>query len=224
MSKKGVIIIVNKSSMPKSRVANRVAKEIGEGQVVNLGVGIPTMVPDYISDKNVFLHSENGLLGIGPTPPDEEKDMDLISASKKPITMTKGAALFDSAESFTMIRGGHIDIAVLGGLQIDEKGQIANWAVPGKNILGVGGAMDLVAGAKKIIVALTHQNKNGDPKIVKELSCPSSGERKADMVITEKAVFVQENDKFTCVELLEDITIDELKEITPAEFEVDLLN
>lgn len=218
----GVFIIMKKSSVQRNKIAKRVAEEIKEGQVVNLGVGIPTLVPDFIGDKDVFLQSENGLLGIGPTPSEKEKDMDLISASKKPITMLDGSALFDSSDSFAMIRGGHIDMAILGGLQVDEEGQIANWAVPGKTILGVGGAMDLVAGAKKIVLTLTHQTKDGDSKLVQKLTCPSSGERKADIVITDKAIFEVQNRKLTCTELMDDISVDELREITEAHFEVNL--
>src|SRR5699024_11033959 len=132
---------------------------------------------------------ENGLLGIGPTPDEEQINMDLISAGKKPITMDEGASLFDSSDSFAMIRGGHVDVAVLGALQVDRYGEIANWAVPGKTILGVGGAMDLVAGVKKIIISSTHLSKSGESKLVDKLTFPSSGVRKADMLVTQHAVF-----------------------------------
>jgi 3-oxoacid CoA-transferase B subunit len=203
----------------KVKIAKRVAAELEEGQAVNLGVGIPTLVPDFIKNKKVFLQSENGLLGMGPTPSKEEIDMDLISASKKPITMAQGASLFDSADSFAMIRGGHIDVAVLGGLQVDESGLIANWAVPGKDILGVGGAMDLLTGAKKIIITMTHVTKDGSPKIVPKLTYPPSGVRKADVIVTDKAVFEVKNDKLHCIELMDDVTIEELRSITGADFE-----
>lgn len=206
----------------KLKIAKRVAAELKENQVVNLGVGIPTLVPDYIGDKNVFLQSENGLLGMGPTPPETEIDMDLISASKKPITMIKGASLFDSADSFAMIRGGHVDVAVLGGLEVDETGEIANWAVPGQSILGVGGAMDLVAGAKSIIITMSHQAKDGSPKLVKELSFPRSGVQKANLIITEKAVFEVKHGKLYCTEMIDDISIEQLKSITAAHFEMAL--
>lgn len=199
-------------------IAKRVVQELEEGQVVNLGVGIPTLIPDYLGDKHVFLQSENGLLGMGPTPPEEEINMDLISASKQPITMEIGASLFDSSASFAMIRGGHVDAAVLGALEVDETGEIANWAVPGQTILGVGGAMDLVAGAKKIILTMSHTAKNGNAKLVKKLNCPRSGVRKADMVITEHAVFKFVDGSMELVEVLSDITIEQLKEITEAEF------
>lgn len=204
----------------KITIAKRAAKEIEGGQVVNLGVGIPTLIPDYLEDKEVYLQSENGLLGIGPTPPEEKIDMDLISASKKPITMTKGASLFDSADSFCMIRGGHIDLAILGALQIDEKGEVANWAVPNAGILGVGGAMDLMAGANKIIITSTHLTKDGKPKLLKELTYPSSSKRRVEMIITEHAVFTFQDDNMYLTEILSDITVDELKKITEAAFTV----
>ncbi|WP_206514592.1 3-oxoacid CoA-transferase subunit B [Brevibacillus marinus] len=207
----------------RAKIAKRIARELEDGQIVNLGVGIPTLIPDYIEpDKQVFLQTENGLLGMGPTPPEEEIDMDIISASKQPVTILPGAALFDSAESFAMIRGGHIDVAVLGALQVDQTGEIANWAVPGQNILGVGGAMDLVTGAKKIIVATIHVNKDGAPKLVKKLTYPSSGSRKVDMVVTDKAVFTFQDGKMRLVELDPSCSLEELKRITEAEFEIAL--
>ncbi|SEQ97593.1 3-oxoacid CoA-transferase subunit B [Piscibacillus halophilus] len=202
------------------KVAKRVAEELNDGDIINLGVGIPTLIPDYLGDKKVYLHSENGLLGMGPTPPEDEINMDLISASKKPITMDIGASLFDSSDSFVMIRGGHIDMAVLGALQIDETGEIANWAIPGKTILGVGGAMDLVAGAKKIIIASSHQAKDGSPKFVKKLTFPSSGARKVDMLVTEHAVFKFKDGGCELVEILSDISVEELRDITDANFTV----
>ena len=200
------------------KIAKRIVQELKEGQFVNLGVGIPTLIPDYLEDKHLILQSENGLLGMGPTPPREEVNMDLISASKAPITMEVGASLFDSASSFAMIRGGHIDVAVLGVLQVDQTGEIANWAVPGQTILGVGGAMDLVAGAKKIIVATSHSSKTGEAKLVKALTFPTSGIRKADLVVTEHAVFKFEENQMKLVEILSDLTIPQLLEITDAEF------
>ncbi|KAF0819583.1 MULTISPECIES: 3-oxoacid CoA-transferase subunit B [Cytobacillus] len=202
------------------KIAKRVAKELKEGEIVNLGVGIPTIIPDYLDDKKVYLQSENGLLGMGPTPCDEDIDMDLISASKKPVSMDPGASLFDSSDSFLMIRGGHIDTAVLGALQVDESGEVANWAVPGETILGVGGAMDLVAGARRMIIASMHLSKDGSPKIVKKLSFPSSGTRKADMIVTEHAVFKFLEGKMYLIEMLSDISIEALREMTDAEFHV----
>jgi 3-oxoacid CoA-transferase B subunit len=213
---------LSKRSIPtgaeaRIRIAKRLAAELSSGQVVNLGVGIPTLVPDYIRpEQEVYLQSENGLLGMGPTPPEEEVDMDLISASKKPITYAVGAALFDSAESFAMIRGGHVDVALLGALEIDEQGHIANWAVPGADILGVGGAMDLVSGVKKVVAALTHLNKHGKSKIVKELSCPISGIRPIDVVVTELAVFRVKEGQLVLEEIAPEIEIEELSKMTEA--------
>ncbi|GKV68837.1 hypothetical protein NCCP2716_13350 [Sporosarcina sp. NCCP-2716] len=203
-------------------IAKRIVQELESGQTVNLGVGIPTLIPDYLDDKQLVLQSENGLLGMGPTPPPGQVNMDLISASKDPITMETGASLFDSSASFAMIRGGHIDVAVLGALQVDRTGEIANWAVPGATILGVGGAMDLVAGANKIIVATLHSSKHGEPKLVEELTYPTSGIRKADLVVTEHAVFRFEEGSMYLVEQLSDLPLDELQEITGAPFQVGL--
>ncbi|WP_044746966.1 3-oxoacid CoA-transferase subunit B [Bacillus alveayuensis] len=200
------------------KIAKRAAAELEDGEIVNLGVGIPTLIPDFLGNKKLYLHSENGILGVGPTPPDHEIDMDLISASKKPITMELGASLFDSADSFGMIRGGHIDVAVMGALQVDQTGEVANWAVPGETILGVGGAMDLMAGAKKIIITCTHLSKKGEPKLVKKLTYPSSGKRKVEKVITEHAVFEFHDEKMILTEIISDISIEQLKMITEAEF------
>ncbi len=200
------------------KIAKRVAQELSDGDTVNLGVGIPTLIPDYLGDKKVDLHSENGLLGMGPTPAKEDINMDLMSASKHPVTMEIGASLFDSSDSFVMIRGGHIDMAVMGALQIDQYGEIANWAIPGKDILGVGGAMDLVAGAKRIIIASMHQAKDGTPKLVDKLTFPTSGNGRADMLVTEHAVFKFSENGAELVEQLSDLTIDGLREITGAPF------
>jgi 3-oxoacid CoA-transferase B subunit len=195
--------------------------ELQERTVVNLGVGIPTLIQNYlVPGSKVFLQSENGLLGMGPTPPEEEIDMDLVSASKHPITLEKGASIFSSSDSFVMIRGGHVDVAVLGALQVSEKGEIANWAVPGQDILGVGGAMDLVANAKKIIVAITHVTKDKKPKVVKNLTYPTSGIRRAEMIVTEKAVFTITDGKMYLKEIAKGSSLQEIKELTEADFEV----
>lgn len=208
------------SQSARIKIAKRIAQELSDGEIVNLGVGIPTLIPDYLGDKKVYLQSENGLLGMGPTPEPQQVNMDLISASKKPITMEIGASLFDSSDSFVMIRGGHIDVAVLGILQVDEFGEIANWSVPGKDVLGVGGAMDLVAGAKKIILASTHQAKDGSPKLVKKITYPTSGGKKANMLVTEHAVFTFSNKGVELVEILSDISLEELQKITGANFTI----
>lgn len=210
------------SQQQRIKIAKRIADEFEEGQIVNLGVGIPTLIPDYIEGKDVYLHSENGLLGMGPTPEDSSINMDLISASKQPVSVETGASIFDSADSFLMIRGGHVDVAVLGALQVDETGEVANWAVPGQNILGVGGAMDLVAGAKKIIIATMHTSKDGTPKLLEKLAFPSSGVRKVNMIVTEHAVFEFIGEKMFLVEILSDISFEKLKEITPAKYEVNI--
>lgn len=211
--------IDKKQDIARIRIAKRIAVELQEGTVVNLGVGIPTLIQNYLTpDRRVYLQSENGLLGMGPTPSHEEIDMDLISASKHPITFGHGSSIFSSADSFVMIRGGHVDVAVLGALQVSGSGEIANWAVPGQDILGVGGAMDLVASAKKIIVAITHVNKDHVPKIVKQLSYPTSGIRKAEMIVTEKAVFTIDNGILCLKEISQDCSLEEVRKWTDAEF------
>jgi 3-oxoacid CoA-transferase B subunit len=210
-----------RNHIARVRIAKRIATELQEGDVVNLGVGIPTLIQNYLKpDSGVYLQSENGLLGMGPTPPKEEIDMDLISASKHPITLGLGSSIFSSSDSFVMIRGGHIDIAVLGALQVSGTGEIANWAVPGEDILGVGGAMDLVASAKKIIIAITHVTKENRPKIVKNLTYPISGIRSADMIVTEKAVFTIENGTLLLQEIAEDSSIEEIRKFTEADFAI----
>ncbi|QCR32576.1 3-oxoacid CoA-transferase subunit B [Lysinibacillus sp. SGAir0095] len=194
------------------KIARRIAQELEDGQVVNLGVGIPTLVNEFIEEKEVYLQAENGLLGIGPPPTSHQLDIDLINASKEPVTTTKGASFFSSADSFAMIRGGHVDVAVLGILQVDPRGQIANWAVPNQPILGVGGAMDLVAGAKKVIGAATLFTKDGASKIVKELTYPISGIRTIDLLVTDYAVFSFEDEGIVVDEILVEMSLDELSE------------
>ncbi|MCM3729541.1 3-oxoacid CoA-transferase subunit B [Neobacillus cucumis] len=203
----------------KQKMAIRAAKEINDGNIVNLGIGIPTLVADFLpKEKIVFLHTENGLLGVGPTPSKEELDPEIINAGKLPVTAQVGASYFSSSESFGMIRGGHVDVAILGALQVAENGDIANWAVPGKEILGVGGAMDLVAGAKKVIVTTQHCAKGGEPKILRSCTFPITAKNVVSLLITEYAVFRFENGKMILEELTEDMTEQELKEMTPAEY------
>lgn len=205
-------MIVLSNADVRMKIAKRIAEELEDGQAVNLGVGIPTLVASFIGDKEIYFQAENGLLGIGPPPTPEELDAELINASKDPVTILKGASFFSSADSFAMIRGGHIDVAVLGILQVDPKGQIANWAVPNLPILGVGGAMDLVVGAKKVIGAATLFTKNGTSKIIEKLTYPISGIRLIDMLVTDYGVFTFENGEISVVELLGDLSLEALSE------------
>ena len=193
-------------------IAKRIAEELKDGQIVNLGIGIPTLVSEYLDDKEVFLQTENGLLGMGPLATEKNLDIDLINAGKEPVTYLKSASFFNSADSFALIRGGHVDVAVLGILQVDINGEIANWAVPNQPILGVGGAMDLVTGAKEVIVAATLFAKDGTSKLVNKLTYKTSGIRRVDLFVSDFAVFKFTEDGPRVVEMLEPISIEELSE------------
>jgi 3-oxoacid CoA-transferase/3-oxoacid CoA-transferase subunit B len=205
----------------KQYIAARAAKELKNGDIVNLGIGIPTMVADFIPpDVQVFLHSENGILGVGPTPDQAHIDKELVNAGKLPVTVLEGSSFFDSASSFAMIRGGHVTVSILGVLQIDAKGRIANWAVPGKSVLGVGGAMDLLEGSKKVIVTTMHTTNQGESKIVKELTYPITSERRVDLIITDLAVFSVKKDGLHLIELAPGISLMEVQQKTEAPFHI----
>ena len=207
----------------KSRIAERAAQELQPGEIVNLGIGIPNLIPGLLAaDSGVVLHTENGLLGVGPRPGEGELDPDLIDAAKQPITALPGASYFDSAASFAMIRGGHIDVAVLGALEVSGRGDIANWAVPGKDVLGVGGAMDLVNGAQRVIVTMTATSSRGEPKVVSECSYPLTAVAAVDVIVTELSVFRVRNGQLHLTELLDGVTLDDVAAVTTAPFTVSL--
>jgi 3-oxoacid CoA-transferase subunit B len=205
----------------REQMAQRAAKELRDGYYVNLGIGIPTLVANHVpAGMTVTLQSENGMLGIGPFPYDDEVDPDLINAGKQTVSELPQTSYFDSATSFAMIRGGHIDLAVLGGMEVSEKGDLANWMVPGKMIKGMGGAMDLVAGVKKIIVVMEHVSKNGAPKFIPECTLPLTGKNVVDMIITDLAVFqrTDHDSPFRLIELAPGVTREEVREKTTAQY------
>ncbi|EAH5546446.1 3-oxoacid CoA-transferase subunit B [Campylobacter upsaliensis] len=210
--------------MSKELIIKRVVKEIQNGMYINLGIGIPTLIADEIEKLNlkVFLQSENGLLGIGAYPTKEQVDADLINAGKETVTAVKGASFFDSAESFAMIRGGHIDLAILGGMEVSQNGDLANYMIPGKLVKGMGGAMDLVSGAKKIIVVMEHTNKHGETKLKKECTLPLTGKAVVHKLITELGVFEFERGEMFLVELMQGVSLEDIKAKTEAEFKVRL--
>ncbi|MCR2039578.1 3-oxoacid CoA-transferase subunit B [Campylobacter helveticus] len=210
--------------MSKELIVKRAAREIQNGMYINLGIGIPTLIADEIEKLNlkVFLQSENGLLGIGAYPTKEQVDADLINAGKETVTVVKGASFFDSAESFAMIRGGHIDLAILGGMEVSQSGDLANYMIPGKLVKGMGGAMDLVSGAKSIVVVMEHTNKHGESKVKKKCGLPLTGKAVVNKLITELGVFEFENNEMFLVELMQGVSLEELKAKTEAEFKVRL--
>lgn len=205
----------------RNQIAARAARELRDGFYVNLGIGIPTLVVDHVPDDiTVTLHSENGLLGIGPFPKKGEEDADLINAGKQTITEAPNSAYFGSAASFAMIRGGHLDVSILGAMEVAENGDIANWMIPGKSIKGMGGAMDLVAGVRRMIVTMEHVSKDGTPKFVDRCTLPLTGANAVDVLITDLAVFERADRRsaFRLVEMAPDVTLDELRAKTTAAF------
>jgi len=206
----------------KDEMARRAADEISDGDVVNLGIGLPTLVANHISDgREVWLHSENGLLGMGPFPYEGDEDPQLINAGKQTVTIVPGGSIFDSATSFTMIRGGHVDVVMLGAMQVSATGDLANWAIPGGRTMGIGGAMDLATGARRIVVVTRHQTKKGKPKMLAECTFPLTAEGSVDRVVTDMGVFEpgsgESEGAFVAIELADGVSLDDVRDATAAD-------
>lgn len=204
--------------MSRELIAKRIAKEFKDGDVVNLGIGMPTMVANYIPEGvDIVLQSENGFVGLGPAPQSGEEDKDIVNAGAQPVTIKQGGAFFDSAMSFAIIRGGHVDATVLGALEVDQHGNLANWMIPGKMVPGMGGAMDLVVGAKKVIVATDHRNKKGQSKILKDCQLPLTAAKQVNMIVTELAVMEVTEKGLVLKEVAPNVTVEEVVAATEAD-------
>ncbi|MEF3279633.1 MAG: 3-oxoacid CoA-transferase subunit B [Elusimicrobiota bacterium] len=212
---------MDEKEIKRIRIVKRIANELRDGSVVNLGIGMPTLVANYIPEnKSVLFQSENGFIGLGPAPEKGQEDKDIVNAGGKPVTIVKGGCFFDSAMSFSIIRGGHVDYTVLGALEVDEEGNLANYMIPGKMVPGMGGAMDLVAGAKNVIIAMEHLNKDGKPKILKKCSLPLTAKGEVDIIVTDMAFIRVTKKGLVLEEVAEDTTVEEVIKNTEARLEI----